>query len=175
MDKKIKLLSEQYGIPQQEFKKIADLIGEVDDIDLFLAVYAIVKDISRETTNRIYFFVKMMFSKNGKQLTVESLKNLFDVTATVSHYKVEKLSTELGRYNLALAMAVANNFTEILSLREHLMSIKEAEEKYICYLKGEVYGMGDMKYMLELFTDYFLTMDMYGRDEAEFKVVRRKQ
>lgn len=46
------------------------------------------------------------------------------------------------------------------------------KEQFQCHLKGQYYGQGDIDYMKELFIDYFVTMDMYGREEAEFKVVR---
>lgn len=43
-------------------------------------------------------------------------------------------------------------------------------ELYQCYLNGKPYGVGDLGYMKELFVDYFITCEMYGRDSADFKV-----
>lgn len=49
------------------------------------------------------------------------------------------------------------------------------KEQYICYLNGERYGKGDMEYMRELFIDYFVTCNMYGKDQGEFKVVSQSK
>ena len=53
--------------------------------------------------------------------------------------------------------------------------IKPIEQEYYeCYLNGNRYGIGSLDYMLELFKDYVVTCEMYGKDEAEFKIVKRK-
>ena len=49
------------------------------------------------------------------------------------------------------------------------------KEQYICYLNGKRYGNGDMEYMRELFIDYFVTCQMHGNEQGEFKVVSRKK
>ncbi len=46
------------------------------------------------------------------------------------------------------------------------------KELYECYLNGKPYGAGDLHYMKELFVDYFITCEMYGKEEADFKVKR---
>jgi hypothetical protein len=46
---------------------------------------------------------------------------------------------------------------------------------YACYLNGNIYGVGDLEYMNELFRDYVVTCEMYGREVCEFKIVRRKE
>lgn len=43
---------------------------------------------------------------------------------------------------------------------------------YMCYLNGKFYGSGNLKYMKELFVDYVVTCEMYGKDEVEFKIVK---
>jgi hypothetical protein len=45
-------------------------------------------------------------------------------------------------------------------------------EHYKCYLNGKFYGSGTLKYMQELFVDYFITCEMYGRPEADFKIMK---
>ena len=45
-------------------------------------------------------------------------------------------------------------------------------DTYRCYLNGKFYGGGDLKYMHELFKDYVITCEMYGREECEFKIVK---
>lgn len=45
-------------------------------------------------------------------------------------------------------------------------------DRYYCYLNGELYGTGNLKYMTELFTNYVFDREMYGRSEVEFKVVK---
>lgn len=50
-----------------------------------------------------------------------------------------------------------------------------SKELFICELNGNHYGHGDIDYMRELFTDYFVTMDMYGRSEADFKIIRTRK
>lgn len=44
---------------------------------------------------------------------------------------------------------------------------------YECYLNGKFYGTGSLEYMHELFKDYFITCEMYGRDRADFEIRRR--
>ncbi|QQO41082.1 hypothetical protein 015DV002_128 [Bacillus phage 015DV002] len=42
---------------------------------------------------------------------------------------------------------------------------------YICFLNGKPYGKGDLEYMLELFKDYVVTCEMYGKARCDFTVV----
>lgn len=51
--------------------------------------------------------------------------------------------------------------------------LNEVKKMYTVYLNNELYGSGDLNHVHELFKDYFITMDMYGNEEAEFKVVRK--
>jgi hypothetical protein len=44
---------------------------------------------------------------------------------------------------------------------------------YECYLNGNFYGSGDLSYMKELFVDYVVTCEMYGREQCDFKIVKR--
>lgn len=46
-------------------------------------------------------------------------------------------------------------------------------EVYMCYLNGRLYGSGNLDYMHELFKDYVVTCEMYGKRECEFKIVRK--
>ncbi|WP_161805237.1 hypothetical protein [Sporosarcina globispora] len=43
---------------------------------------------------------------------------------------------------------------------------------YRCYLNGKFYGTGNLKYMQELFVDYVVTCEMYGKNQAEFKIIK---
>jgi len=45
-------------------------------------------------------------------------------------------------------------------------------DTYKCYLNGQFYGSGSLLYMRELFVDYVVTCQMYGREECEFKIVK---
>jgi hypothetical protein len=45
---------------------------------------------------------------------------------------------------------------------------------YILYLNGSVYGTGDLKYIHELITDYVLHCKMYGKEEVNFKIEKKK-
>lgn len=44
--------------------------------------------------------------------------------------------------------------------------------RYICYLNDKVYGMGSKEYMAELFKDYVVHCEMYGKKEVKFVVKR---
>jgi hypothetical protein len=48
------------------------------------------------------------------------------------------------------------------------------KQTYKCYLNGKLYGGGNLMYMKELFTDYVIRHEMYGKDEVEFKIVKGK-
>lgn len=41
---------------------------------------------------------------------------------------------------------------------------------YRCYLNGEVYGVGSLEYMNELFKDYVVNFRMYGNEECTFRI-----
>lgn len=43
---------------------------------------------------------------------------------------------------------------------------------YKCYLNGKFYGSGDLAYMKELFVDYVVTCEMYGKSECNFKIIK---
>lgn len=43
---------------------------------------------------------------------------------------------------------------------------------YTCYLNGKFYGRGDLEYMKELFVDYVVSSEMYGKDESDWKIVK---
>ncbi|WP_332238492.1 hypothetical protein [Sporolactobacillus sp. KGMB 08714] len=43
---------------------------------------------------------------------------------------------------------------------------------YQCYLNGVFYGGGDAEFMVELFTDYVLLKNMYGKKDCDFRIVR---
>lgn len=47
-----------------------------------------------------------------------------------------------------------------------------SDEMYICFLNGEFYGGGNSEYMNELFRDYVVSCDMYGKYDCEFRIVR---
>lgn len=57
---------------------------------------------------------------------------------------------------------------------ELIGKIKPIEREYYeCFLNGKRYGVGSLEYMLELFKDYVVTCKMYGKNEADFKIVKR--
>lgn len=43
---------------------------------------------------------------------------------------------------------------------------------YYCFLNGKFYGGGSLEYMNELFRDYVVTMEMYGKPTCEFKIIK---
>ena len=45
-------------------------------------------------------------------------------------------------------------------------------DTYKCYLNGSLYGIGDLEYMNELFRDYVVICEMYGKTKCEFRIVR---
>lgn len=45
---------------------------------------------------------------------------------------------------------------------------------YIMKLNGRLYGTGNSEYMCELFRDYVLACDIYGRDKVTFEVIRKE-
>ena len=44
--------------------------------------------------------------------------------------------------------------------------------QYKCYLNDSLYGSGDLEYINQLFRDYVVNCGMYGKEQAEFKIVR---
>jgi hypothetical protein len=48
------------------------------------------------------------------------------------------------------------------------------KQTYICILNGKFYGSGSLAYMNELFTDYVNKHQLYGKDEVEFKIIKKK-
>lgn len=46
------------------------------------------------------------------------------------------------------------------------------KDTYRCYLNGSFYGSGNLDYMRELFVDYVVTCEMYGKKECDFKIVK---
>ena len=45
-------------------------------------------------------------------------------------------------------------------------------DMYKCYLNGSLYGVGNLACMNELFCDYVVTHEMYGKTKCEFRIVR---
>ncbi|WP_057080589.1 hypothetical protein [Bacillus amyloliquefaciens] len=46
---------------------------------------------------------------------------------------------------------------------------------YACFLNGKLYGCGDMEYMNDLFRDYVVTCEMYGKDDCTFQITTKKK
>ncbi|KAA0813070.1 hypothetical protein SFC27_22585 [Bacillus licheniformis] len=46
---------------------------------------------------------------------------------------------------------------------------------YACFLNGKFYGAGDLEYMHELFRDYVVYCEMYGRDDCTFRVTTKEK
>lgn len=44
-------------------------------------------------------------------------------------------------------------------------------KKYTCYLNGKFYGYGPPEYMNELFRDYVVACQLYGKQEVSFDIV----
>jgi len=49
------------------------------------------------------------------------------------------------------------------------------KEVYQCYLNGSFYGSGNLEYMKELFIDYVITCEMYGKDKCSFEIVKKER
>lgn len=41
---------------------------------------------------------------------------------------------------------------------------------YACFLNGKLYGKGDLDYMKDLFRDWVVDCEMYGKDDVTFRV-----
>lgn len=41
---------------------------------------------------------------------------------------------------------------------------------YACFLNGKLYGTGDLAYMNDLFRDWVVYCEMYGKDDVTFRV-----
>ncbi|WP_303984514.1 hypothetical protein [Niallia circulans] len=41
---------------------------------------------------------------------------------------------------------------------------------YACFLNGKLYGKGDLAYMNDLFRDWVVDCEMYGKDDVTFRV-----
>lgn len=48
-------------------------------------------------------------------------------------------------------------------------------EIYNFYLNGSFYGSGNLEYMKELFVDYVITCEMYGKDKCSFEIVKKER
>lgn len=46
---------------------------------------------------------------------------------------------------------------------------------YACFLNGKLYGCGDIEYMNELFRDYVVYCEMYGRDDCTFRITTKEK
>lgn len=46
---------------------------------------------------------------------------------------------------------------------------------YSCFLNGKLYGCGDVEYMNELFRDYVVNYEMYGRDDCSFRITTKEK
>ena len=52
----------------------------------------------------------------------------------------------------------------------NILPIKK--DTYKCYLNGVLYGAGNLSYIHELFTDYVIDCNMYGKKECDFKITK---
>lgn len=48
------------------------------------------------------------------------------------------------------------------------------KDVYHCYLNGSFYGAGSLEYMKELFVDYVVTCEMYGKDRCSFEIIKKE-
>lgn len=46
---------------------------------------------------------------------------------------------------------------------------------YACFLNGKLYGCGDIEYMNDLFRDYVVYCEMYGRDDCTFRITTKEK
>ena len=46
---------------------------------------------------------------------------------------------------------------------------------YSCYLNGTLYGSGPLEYIHELFYDYVVLSQMYGKEECSFIIKREDE
>lgn len=45
----------------------------------------------------------------------------------------------------------------------------------MCFLNGKLYGCGDIEYMNDLFCDYVVYCEMYGRDDCIFWIIMKEK
>lgn len=67
-----------------------------------------------------------------------------------------------------------NHFPKCLKCKGEDTIIPIPADYYQCYINGKFYGGGSLKFIHELFTDYVLTHNMYGREKIEFKITKNK-
>ncbi|MBG9882764.1 MULTISPECIES: hypothetical protein [Bacillus subtilis group] len=48
-------------------------------------------------------------------------------------------------------------------------------QTYACFLNGKFYGAGNLEYMNELFRDYVVSSEMYGKDECVFRITSQEK
>jgi hypothetical protein len=49
------------------------------------------------------------------------------------------------------------------------------KQTYACFLNGKFYGAGDIEYMNDLFRDYVVTSEMYGKDDCTFRITTKEK
>ena len=48
-------------------------------------------------------------------------------------------------------------------------------QMYACFLNGKLYGCGDIEYVNDLFRDYVVNCEMYGRDDCTFHITTKEK
>ncbi|ASB89252.1 MULTISPECIES: hypothetical protein [Bacillus] len=48
-------------------------------------------------------------------------------------------------------------------------------QTYACFLNGKFYGAGNLEYMNELFRDYVVNSEMYGKGECAFRITSQEK
>ncbi|MGG1103251.1 hypothetical protein ABES74_04145 [Bacillus subtilis] len=46
---------------------------------------------------------------------------------------------------------------------------------YAYFLNGKLYGCGDIEYMNDLFRDYVVNCEMYGKDDCTFRITTKEK
>lgn len=46
---------------------------------------------------------------------------------------------------------------------------------YACFLNGKLYGCGDVEYVNDLFRDYVVNCEMYGKDDCTFQITKKEK
>lgn len=49
------------------------------------------------------------------------------------------------------------------------------KQTYVCFLNGKFYGAGDLEYMNDLFRDYVVISEMYGKDDCTFRITTKEK
>lgn len=111
-------LAIHYDVTLEDLEKMTFLFKDIEEKDLFLSTFAVVKDVTKESRQRIFYLLKVLFAEREETFQ-DYLIRLRERSGSQGF-----MVMIFGRYNLSLGYAVMNNLNEIFVLAE---SLKERE------------------------------------------------